>query len=43
VMKEADFGPSSLCIEWSAHPCNWKGMFNTITELGLESEEMDSI
>jgi hypothetical protein len=43
VMKEAGFGPSSLCIEWSAHPCDWKGMFDTTTKLGLESEEMDSI
>jgi hypothetical protein len=43
MMKEAGFGPSSLCIEWSAHPSDWKGMFDTITELGLESEEMDSI
>ena len=43
MMKEAGFGPSSLCIEWSAHPCDWKGMSDTITELGLESEEMDLI
>jgi hypothetical protein len=43
VMKEAGFGPHSLCTEWFAHPCDWKGMFDTITELGLESEEMHSI
>jgi len=43
MMEEADFGPSSLCIESSAHPCDWKGMSDTITELGLESEEIDLI
>jgi hypothetical protein len=41
VMKDDGFVPSSLCIEWSAHPCDCKRMVDTITELGFESEEMD--
>jgi hypothetical protein len=28
VMKDAEFGPSSLCIEWSVGACDWKGMFD---------------